>query len=145
MRGISRAESKRSQGWLVRIYRGGKTISKFFSYRKYGGKGRSLQIAREHLAKLERQHPPYRKPPFRQAPLPTNKTGVNGVCLTYHRDRHGAKLHCYSVHYRLEGQVKNKRFYLHWYGNDEMALREAALFRKEMEELMLREWKRKKR
>jgi hypothetical protein len=140
MHGISRAESRRSRGWLVRLYRDGQTISKFFSYQKYGGKRKALETAQAHLHTLEQQFP-REKLPFRTTPLRRNKTGINGVCLTYHRDRTGAKLYCYSVHYRLQGRPFNKRFYLHWYEDQAFALKEAAAFRKEMEAVMLREWK----
>jgi hypothetical protein len=141
MQGISRAVSKRSRGWLVRLYRDGETISKFFSDSRHGGKRQALQVAQAHLHALEQQFP-REKLPFRTTPLRRSKTGINGVCLTYHRDRTGAKLHCYSVHYRLSGRPYNKRFYLHWYEDPAFALKEAAQFRKEMEAVMLREWKR---
>jgi hypothetical protein len=97
-------------------------------------------VAQEHLHSLEQQFP-REKLPFRTTPLRRNKTGINGVCLTYHRDRNGAKLHCYSVHYRLNGRAYNKRFYLHWYEDEAFALKEAAQFRKDMEAEMLRAWK----
>ena len=145
MKSISRAESRRSQGWLVRMYRAGKTYSKFFGYRKYGGKLKALHQAQTYLQSLEQEFPPSEKPPFRAAPLRHNKTGVNGVCLTFDRDRNGAKLPCYSVYYRLGGQDHNKRFYLHWYEDAAFALKEAAHFRKAMETAMLREWKKHRR
>lgn len=148
MRGISRVVSTRAKGWFVRIYRGGKTYAKFFSDGKYGGMRRALKLARRHLRAMEREHPqspPEQRPPFRITPLPNNKTGVNGVCLTYQRDRDGRKLPCYSVHYRLGGRTYNKRFYLHWYDTKRQAFKEAVRFRREMESLMLREWKRKHR
>ena len=144
MKGISRAESKRSQGWLVRVYREGKTYSKFCSYQKYGGKLKALQSARAYLQTLEREFPRSETPPFRTTPLRRSKTGINGVCLTYHRNRTGEKLPCYSVHYRLSGQAYNKRFYLHWYEDSAFALKEAAQYRKDMEAVMLREWKKQK-
>jgi hypothetical protein len=140
MHGISRAESKRSRGWLVRLYRDGNIYSKFFSDSRYRGKRKAFEVALKHLHSLEQQFP-REKLPFRTTPLRRSKTGINGVCLTYHRDRTGAKLRCYSVHYRLNGRPYNKRFYLHWYEDPGFALKEAAAFRKEMEAVMLREWK----
>lgn len=148
MRGISRVVSTRAKGWFVRIYRGGKTYAKFFSDGKYGGLRRALKLARQHLRALEREYPqppPKQRPPFRTTPLRNNRTGVNGVCLTYQRDRHGKKRPCYSVHYRLGGQAYNKRFYLHWYDTKRQALEEAIRFRRKAEGMMLREWKQKLR
>lgn len=146
MKGISRAESKRSKGWLVRVYSNGKTYSKFFSYQKYGGKLKSLKIAQEQLRLMEKEYPPTPTTPFRTTPLPNSKTGINGVCLTFGRNRYtGEKLPCYSVHYRLDGQIFNKRFYLSQYDDSFEALKEATAFRRAMEKEMMRAWKSRQR
>ena len=146
MRGISRAESKRSKGWLVRVYSNGKTYSKFFSYLKYGGKLKSLRRAQEELRLMEKTYPSTPRSPFRTTPLSRSKTGINGVCLTFGRNRYsGTKMPCYSVHYRLGGQVFNKRFYISQYDDSFEALKEATTFRREMEKEMMREWQQKQR
>lgn len=145
MKGISRAESKRSKGWLARAYRDGQTLSRFFSDRKYGGKTKALHLAREYVQHLAQEFPRVEKPPFRTTPLRQNKTGVNGVCLTFQRSRTGTKLWCYSAHYRLAGHVYNKRFYLHWYADPQDAFKDAVQFRHAMEKSMLREWKKRQR
>lgn len=145
MKGISRAESKRSTGWLVRAYREGRTYSKFFSFQKYGGERLSLKVAQAYLHAFERSFPPIDKPPYRTTPLRRSKTGVNGVCFTHHRSRRtGEKLLCYSVHYRLSGQIYNKRFYLHLYTSDSAAFEDAVQFRRAMEKLMYQEWLQRK-
>lgn len=142
MRGISRAVSKKCKGWLVRVYTEGKVISKFFSDSVYGGKGEALVMAQKNLKILERQYPHQGMQPFYQRPMKSNKTGINGVSETFARWRNGEKIPCFSVYYRLGPQRCNKRFYIHHYESREHALKEAAAFRKEMEKVMLREWKR---
>lgn len=37
IKGITQVRSKRTQGYLARVYTNGKTRSKFFGTRKYGG------------------------------------------------------------------------------------------------------------
>jgi hypothetical protein len=145
MKGISRAESKRSKGWLARVYRDGQTLSRFFSDRKYGGKTKAFHLARAFVQHVTQACPRVEKPPFRTTPLRRNKTGVNGVCLTFHRSSTGAKLRCYNVHYRLAGRIYNKRFYLHWYATRQDALQDAVQFRRAMEKAMLREWEQRRR
>jgi hypothetical protein len=145
MQGISRAVSKRSKGWLARIYRDGRTLSRFFSDLKYGGTTQAFQTACNYVQSLAQAFPRVEKPPFRTTPLPTSKTGVNGVCLTFQRSRTGTKLRCYSVHYRLGGKARNKRFFLHWYNNPRDAFQDAVRFRHEMEKAMLREWQQQRR
>lgn len=146
MKGISRAVSKKSKGWLVRIYREGETYSKFFSDQKHQGKYKALKVARAYLRDLERRYPRPPRLPFRTQPLRQNSTGINGVSETFHRSRrNGEKIPCFSVNYRLEGVVYNKRFYIHHYDTRAAALKDAARFRREMEKLMLREWKRQQK
>ncbi len=146
MRGISRAESTRAKGWLVRVYRNGKTYSKFFSFLKYGGKRKSLELAQKELRRMDKEYPYVPHIPFRATPLRNSKTGVNGVCLTFGRNRFsGAKYPCYSVHYRLDGRIFNKRFYISQFDDSAEALKEAIAFRREMEKEMKRQWERQQR
>ncbi len=141
MKGISRIDSYRCKGWYVRIYRDGQIYAKLFSDHKYGGRQEALKCAKDYKQALELESPPPEKLPFRTKLLRNNKTGVNGVSETYHRTPDGDKLQCFSVHYRLDGRIYHKRFYHHHYINREEALKEAAQFRREMEAVILREWK----
>ena len=52
MKGISRIDSGSTHGWFVRSYRAGRTYSKLFSDRKYGGKNKALQLAKSHRDEL---------------------------------------------------------------------------------------------
>ena len=142
MKGISRAVSKKSRGWLVRLYFQGKiTLSDFVSDSLHGGREGAFKVAKQRLRELEKTHPYHGRPPFYARPMRSNKTGVNGVSETYKRSRTGERLPVFSVNYRLGGRTFNKTFYIHHYANRTEALREAAQFRKEMERAMLREWK----
>jgi hypothetical protein len=126
----------RAKGWFVRVYRQGKTHAKFFSDSGYDGKEQALQRAIAYKLEYERQHPPPAdapRPPFRTKPQRNNKTGVNGVSETVHTTRTGERLRCFSVHYTLDGEPHNKRFYIDDYGSRQAALEEARQFRKEME------------
>lgn len=146
LRGISRVDSARAQGWLVRVYRRGETYSKFFSDSMHKGRAKALQRAIAHRNEYERQHPPEYPPggplpPFRKILQRNNKTGVNGVSETVHTTRSGARLRCFSVNYTLEGRRYNKRFYLDNYDSRAAALEEAKQFRKEMEREMWRAYR----
>ena len=146
LRGISRVDSTRACGWLVRVYRQGETHSRFFSDSVHEGKAQALQRAIQYRNEYEREHPPEYppgspRPPFRRILQRNNKTGVNGVSETVHTTRSGARLRCFSVNYTLEGQRYNKRFYLDDYDSRAAALEEAKRFRKEMEREMWREYR----
>jgi hypothetical protein len=67
------------------------------------------------------------------------------VCETFERRRNGDRIPCFSVHYRLGGKIYNKRFDWHWYPNRREALKDAAQFRAEMEQAMMKAWQQKKR
>lgn len=151
IRGISRIDSARATGWLVRVYRQGQTHSKFFSDSTHKGLEQALQRAIEYKAAYERKHATpdqpsgYPRPPFRSKPQRNNRTGVNGVSETVHVTRTGERLRCFSVHYTLDGERHNKRFYLDNYDSREAALEEAKQFRQDMERLMWREFLRRQR
>ena len=147
--GISRIDSPRERGRLVRVYRQGKTYSKFFGDAKHGGAPQALQRAIAYKSEFERQHPiadlPYGmvRLPFRTRPQRNNKTGVNGISETYHMTRTGDKLRGFSVCYSPEPGVRaTKRFYIDEYDNRETAFEEAVRFRQAMEQQMLRDHKR---
>jgi hypothetical protein len=63
--------------------------------------------------------------------------------LSHHA--HGERLRRFSVHYTLDGERHNKRFYIDAYGSRAAALAEARQFRKEMEREMWREYLRRNR
>jgi hypothetical protein len=123
---------------LVRTYTSGNQHARFFSDRKHGGKKEALATARRYLRSLPKPEP---KPPI---PRPTkrNTTGVNGVGRSYVMTSSGEKLECFVVHYKNEeGERRMKRFYLHHYADDKSALQDAAEFRRQVEEQILREWR----
>jgi hypothetical protein len=140
MKGISRIDSDRAQGWFVRIYYGGgQEHRKFFSDGKYGGKQQALELAVAYRDQYIEKHPPPQKLPFQSEPIASNTTGVNGVSETYQRSRSGAKIPCFSVFWApRKNEPKTKKFYHHHYGSREEALKEAAAFRKEKEAEILR-------
>lgn len=139
---------ERATGWLVRVYRGGATHSKFFADSLHGGKARARRAATEYLAVYETLHPPVNPPP----PPPVNtlrpalaSTRVRGVSETFHRLASGRKLPCFSVSYRLEGLRRTKRFYHHLFTSRRAALKAATEFRRDVEEQMMREHRKRLR
>ncbi len=157
MKGISRVDSTRAKGWLVRVYHQGETHSKFFSDGRYGGRGKALQLAIDKRRELCEQlglpaameaPPPL---PFQTRPGPKNRTGVVGVCETIDRGR-GGVLKCFLVTYYLNGRPGNKRFYHHLFDSREEAFAAAVKYRKTIEAQLrrqhrqrVREWKRRRR
>jgi hypothetical protein len=82
--------------------------------------------------------------PFRAAPQRNNRTGINGVSVTYTRGNKGRTIMpVVSVYYRLKGKVHNKRFYIHLFPSRKAAIATAAKFRRKMEREMLKERKTK--
>ena len=139
---------ERATGWLVRVYRAGATHSKFFADSLHGGKARARRAATEYLAVYEALHPPMSPPP--PPPVIMDRpalasTRVRGVSETFHRLSSGRKLHCFSVSYRLEGVRRNKRFYHHLFTSRRAALKAASEFRREVEEQMMREHRKRLR
>ena len=152
MRGITRMDYERATGWFVRIYREGKTHSKFFADSLHRGKTRAREAAIEYRDDYESTHPrmPASIPRFALSTRPAlASTKIRGVSETYQRTPSGKKIPCFSVSYRLDGARRNKRFYHHLHSSRRAALRAATEFRLEMEAKMarehrkqLREWKR---
>ncbi len=140
MKGISRIDSERAQGWFVRIYyRNKEEHRKFFSDGKYGGKQKALELAVAYRDEYQAKHPPPEKKPFKSKPIASNTTGVSGVSETYQRSRTGEKIPCFSVFWApRKNERKIKRFYHHHYGSRAAALKEAAAFRKEKEAEIMR-------
>ena len=133
---------ERATGWLVRVYRGGTTHSKFFADSLHGGDARARKAAVEYLSVYEAINPPVVPPPpppvVSDGPV-LSSTKVRGVSETFHRLTSGKKLYCFSVSYRLDGVRRNKRFYHHQFSSRRAALKAATEFRKEVETQMLRE------
>ena len=82
--------------------------------------------------------------PFRSSPQRNNRTGYNGVSVTYTRGNKGRTvMPVVSVYYKLKGKVHNKRFYIHLFPSKKAAIETAVKFRRKMEREMLRERKAK--
>jgi hypothetical protein len=138
LRGISRIHSK-GAGWLVRLYRNGKVISKLFSDGMFGGSDKSLQAAKEYYRQVQKDFPLEQKPPFREKPLRNNKSGFNGICETYSRTKKGEKIPCWNVSwYSPPNKLRSKKFYFHDEQERRQTLKEALKFRKDREVEILR-------
>jgi hypothetical protein len=145
LRGISRVHSK-GAGWLVRLYRNNKVISKSFSDSKYGDSDKSLQAAQEYYRWAQIEFPREEKPPFREKPLRNNSTGYNGICETYTRTKKGAKIPCWTVSwYNPPNKLNSKKFYFHEAQERRETLREALKFRKEREVEILKQLQQRKK
>ena len=138
MKGISRIDSGNTHGWFVRIYRKGKTISKFFSDGRYKGSELALEAAFGYKEKLETRYPPPKHRSFRTRPQKNNgTTGVVGVSETFMRSRSGQKIPCFTVSWRPSPNVsRTKKFSIVKYGR-EQAFEMAVAFRKAKEAEML--------
>ncbi len=120
MKYISRINRPRSgYGWLVR-YQG---QGKWFADSKYGDSEKALVAARFYLIERKRKNP-----------LPPG-SGVPGVIKSYIRvgDK---KVPCFVVQFKQAGIFK--RFYPHHYASEQEALVEAAKFRHETQQELLR-------
>lgn len=135
LKGISRIDSRNTHGWFVRVYRDGQVHSKMFSDGVHGGGEAALKAARKYLADYVRRHP--QDPAsarVKTKPQSNSKTGVVGVSETYHSDRQGMRVPCFSVAWAPQVNVRrNKCFYYHHYGSRKAALDAAIAFRKERE------------
>lgn len=139
LRGISRIHSK-GAGWLVRLYRDAKVISKFFSDGSFGDADKALQAAKGYYWQAQKKFPPEPKPPFREQPLRNNKSGFNGICETFSRTKKGEKIPCWNVSwYNPPNKLRSKKFYFHDEQERRQALKEALKFRKEREAEILKQ------
>ncbi|MFH1851912.1 MAG: hypothetical protein ABIA75_06170, partial [Candidatus Neomarinimicrobiota bacterium] len=125
---LYRIDTPNTHGWQFRKFYNGQQLSKLFSDKKFGGKEQSFQAARDYrdeiLAGLRR----YR---FRKTPQSNNSTGYSGVSVT-HELRKGTKVRVYQVHWVDQvGKRHNKRFFVHKYHTDRLALQAAVDFRTE--------------
>lgn len=135
IKGISRIDSGSTHGWFVRGYRNGKTYSKLFSDRKWGGKTKSKEASIEYRDLLVRALDKIPlKPRGRRVVLRDrrNKTGMLGVCRTSKRNPNGTITQCYSVSWRPEpGLQKCTSFSIRKYG-EEGAFKKAVAFRRKV-------------
>lgn len=134
-KGISRIDSGSTHGWFVRGYRNGKTYSKLFSDKKWGGKRKAQEAAKEYRNDLLNDlqdipsKPRGRRIVFRDS---RNTTGVLGVCRTSKKSANGTVNECYSVSWRPEpGIQKCTSFSIKKYG-EKKAFNMAVAHRKKM-------------
>lgn len=145
LRGISRIHSK-GAGWLVRLYRNTRVITKLFSDGVYGGPDKSLLAAKAYYRQAQIDFPVQEKPPFRETPLRNNTSGYNGICETFSRTRKGEKIPCWNVSwYNPPNQLRSKKFHFHDAQERKQALKEALQFRKEREAEILKRARQKRR
>jgi hypothetical protein len=144
MKGISRITLNYA-GWLVRIYRNGKTISRFFGDGKFGGQDNSLLVAKNYYWQVQQEHPAEPKKPFRENLLRNNQSGYNGICETFTRTRKGEKIPCWTVTWANPSNKPHcKSFYFHDKQERRQALKEAIEFRKQREAEILKRQRRSK-
>ncbi len=134
-KGISRIDTGSAHGWFVRGYRNGKTYRKLFSDRKYGGKRKAQNLARQYRDELHERlaqipnRPRGRRIVYRDS---RNSTGVLGVCRTAKRSSNGKVNECYSVSWRpAEGLQKATSFSIRKYG-EKRAFQLAVAHRRKM-------------
>jgi hypothetical protein len=145
MKGISRINSK-GAGWLVRIYRDNKTISKFFADGKSGGQDKSLLLAQNYYQQIQQAHPAKPKMPFRETLLRNNKSGYNGICETFKRTKKGEQIPCFSVTWAYPPNKPHcKSFSFHDKQERRQALKEAINFRKQCEAKILKRHRKNKK
>lgn len=134
-KGISRIDSQSTHGWFVRGYRNGKTFSRLFSDRKWGGKEEALRAARSFRDELHQQISGMpRQPRTRRVVLhdSRNNTGVLGVCRTAKKTPSGKLSECYSVSWRPEpGVQKCTSYSINKYG-EKKAFQLAVAHRRRM-------------
>lgn len=131
MKGISRIDSKGTHGWYVRVYKNGKTYSKLYSDRKYGGKERALKIAQKaHKMAVEAMKAiPTKRSRRLVKSDKRNKSGVIGVNRTQKHNRSGTVSEYYQVTWSPKpGKIKNKQWSIRKYG-EEKAFKLACEFR----------------
>lgn len=124
--------SRHPNGFLIRIYRNGKTISRFIGKNAKFPRAQTIHV----LSKLLSDYPKVEKPPFRLKPQKNNKTGVSGISLTSGFSKRTKKrMPAYSVHFKKNGKPNNKKFYFSAYDGDwKKAFQEAISFRRSYED-----------
>lgn len=79
--GISRIDDDRyrTHAWRVSLRRQGKMLVKNFSDKKYAGKRKALQQAKQHRDALLLKYPPTTRQQFCSVIRGNNRTGISGV------------------------------------------------------------------
>jgi hypothetical protein len=95
LRGITRMDYKRAQGWFYRYQRNGKSIAQFFAAKKHGGWVKALERTKRYRAKIEKQHGEFPYLWVVRQKDKRSRTGVVGVtyleywkCNTINRQRY---------------------------------------------------------
>ncbi|MDR2436124.1 MAG: hypothetical protein LBD33_02320 [Puniceicoccales bacterium] len=121
-KGISRIQSKTTNGWLVRGYKNGKRYSKLFSDRKFDSSEEALRRACIFQAQLDARlkaipsDPRARKIVYRDI---RNSTGVIGISKLKKAGKNGRILEFYSVTWRTPlGEQKCTSFSIGKYGEN---------------------------
>lgn len=130
--GISRIDSGATHGWFVRVYRRGKTHSKFHSDLKNGGKAKALKLAQACREELRARLGPPTIHQLRRSNR-RNTSGVIGLSRVKKTSRIGTPLEYFVVSWRPEpGVPRNKTFSIRKLGEKE-AFRQAVSFRRSWE------------
>lgn len=121
LKGISRIDSNGTHGWFVRVYRNGKTYSKLYSDKKYGGTERALKIARKARDHAYKTIPQAKKTKEGSRRLTQgtkrNRSGIVGVNKTEKANRSGTMSIYYQVTWSPEiGKIKNKQWSVQKFG-----------------------------
>jgi len=82
MYGISRIDDDkhRTHAWRVSLKRRGKSHVKNFPDKKYGGKRKALQLAKQFRNELVHKYPALTRKEFANIRRSNNKSGISGVC-----------------------------------------------------------------
>lgn len=140
-RHIVRFEYSGAKAWFFRIEQKRFTYRRLFSDSRYGSSMKSLEAALLDKKRIFRESPELAFAlPYRLRLQSNNRTGVNGISLTYGRSgrRSKAIMPCVSVSYRdSDGRNSNKKFYYSTYGGEEGAFAAAVDFRRKKESEML--------
>ena len=138
-KGISRIDSGTTHGWFVRGYKNGKTYSRLFSDKKWGGAEKAMESAKafrdQLFSELEQipRKPRRRRIVFRDS---RNTTGILGVCRTSKHSPNGTVNECYSVSWRLEpGVQKCTSFSIRKYGEKRAFMMAVAHRRKMLKDI----------
>jgi hypothetical protein len=125
MYGISRVDdpAHRTHAWRVSLRRKGKALVKNFPDKKWGGKRKALQLAKQYRDELLVKYPPISRIEFASTRRRNNTSGVTGVCLVTckYRLANGAErraMYWEAIWPTVPGGHINKRFSVATYGKE---------------------------
>jgi len=119
-KGVVRIDGASTHGWQVRVYRGGKTLSRLFSDARYGGPDGAFAAAVAARDAMEAEAPPP-PPPARRlfSRNRLNQTGVTGISRTVKRDARGRPHEVYSVTWSPSpGRSRSTSYSIRRWGED---------------------------